>query len=308
LAQVELRQQEACSLSAEPQTIACDDRGQYYHVQVTGAVATALFELRIFRGMSMPPGQEAAPLVFPKNARIEPYTAYLMRGPLATLGAFSFAHTVLPWDLVVGRYCSIAAGLGMFGEQHPTDRATTSAWSYSPQNPVVSLLLDDLGITDFQTYAARQKPPAAIGNDVWIGSNVTLARGITIGDGAIVGAGAVVTRSVEPFCIVGGNPARLIRRRFPDALCDRYLRTQWWNYALAGIRRPAFLNPEQFIVQIEDLAASGRLRPYRPAVLDAPALLGVLEKLREGTWTPPARPTRDVLLGEGSDEAGDVVR
>jgi acetyltransferase-like isoleucine patch superfamily enzyme len=292
----------------EHQAIACEDHGAFYRLQVTAAVAAALFDLRIFRGMSIPPGQEPAPVVFPKNARIEPYTAYLVRGPLATLGAFSYAHTALPWNLVMGRYCSIAADLQMFGEQHPTERATTSVWSYSPENPVVSLILADLGIRDFQTYPAPQKPPATIGHDVWIGANVTLARGITIGDGAIIGAGAVVTRSVEPFCVVGGNPARLIRRRFPDSLCDRYLKAQWWNYALVGIDRPAFLKPEQFIGQIEDLVASGRLRPYRPPVLDAPALLAMLDQLHAGTWTLPPRPSRHDLLGPPNDAAAGAIR
>jgi acetyltransferase-like isoleucine patch superfamily enzyme len=286
-------------LSAEQQTIVCEDLGSCYQLRVTAAVAAAFFDLRIFRGTSLPPAAEHAPILVPKAARIEPYTAYLMRGPLATLGAFSFAHTVLPWNLVVGRYCSIAEGLGMFGEQHPTDRATTSVWSYSPRNPVVALILADLGITDFQTYPYPQKPPAVIGNDVWIGANVTLARGVTIGDGAIVGAGAVVTRSVEPFSVVGGNPARLIRRRFSDALCERYLRVQWWNYALVAINRPAFLDPERFIDQIEDLSASGRLRPYRPPVFDVSALLDMLDLLRSGAWTPPERPTLDDLVVQG---------
>jgi hypothetical protein len=130
---------------------------------------------------------------------------------------------------------------------------------------------------------------------------VTLARGITIGHGAIVGAGSVVTRTVDPFCVVERNPARLIRRRFPDALCERYLRAQWWNYALAGMRRPAFLHPEHFILQVEDLAASGRLRPCVSPVLDAPALLAMPDRLRDGTWTPPPRPRRHDLLAPDSD-------
>jgi acetyltransferase-like isoleucine patch superfamily enzyme len=283
-------------LSTEQQTIVCEDLGPFFRLQVSAAVATALFDLRIFRGTSLPPTAEPAPILVPKTGGIEPYTAYLKHGPLATLGAFSFANTVLPWNLVAGRYCSIAEGLGMFGEQHPTDRATTSVWSYSPRNPVVSLILADLGIADFQTYPYQQKPPPVISNDVWIGANVTLARGITIGDGAIVGAGAVVTRSVEPFSVVGGNPARLIRRRFGDALCERYLRVQWWNYALAAINRPAFLEPERFIDQIEDLSASGRLRPYRPPVFNVSALLDMLDRLRSGAWTPPERPTLDDLV------------
>nr|WP_329255978.1 CatB-related O-acetyltransferase [Actinoallomurus sp. NBC_01490] len=69
-----------------------------------------------------------------------------------------------------------------------------------------------------------------VGNDVWFGYRATIMPGVRIGDGAIVAAGAVVTADVPPYTIVGGNPARPIRRRFDDADIDRLLRAAWWDW------------------------------------------------------------------------------
>ncbi|MCB0625276.1 MAG: CatB-related O-acetyltransferase [Saprospiraceae bacterium] len=69
-----------------------------------------------------------------------------------------------------------------------------------------------------------------IGNDVWIGYKAVILAGVTIGDGAIVGSHAVVTKDVEPYSIVGGNPAREIRKRFPAAQIDLLLQLRWWDW------------------------------------------------------------------------------
>ena len=76
---------------------------------------------------------------------------------------------------------------------------------------------------------AENMPPITIGNDVWIGDSALLLDGIIIGDGAIIAAGAVVTKSVEPYTIVGGIPVREIRKRFPTETVHKLLEFQWWN-------------------------------------------------------------------------------
>ncbi len=74
-----------------------------------------------------------------------------------------------------------------------------------------------------------------IGNDVWIGQNAVILPGVHIGDGAIIGASSVVGRDVEPYAIVVGNPARLVRKRFDDELIALLLRFRWWDKSIEEI-------------------------------------------------------------------------
>ena len=74
-----------------------------------------------------------------------------------------------------------------------------------------------------------------IGNDVWIGQNAVILPGVHIGDGAIVGANSVVGSDIDPYTIVVGNPARILRKRFDDELIDLILRFKWWNRSIEEI-------------------------------------------------------------------------
>ena len=78
-----------------------------------------------------------------------------------------------------------------------------------------------------ESYESRGD--TVIGDGVWIGMRAMLMPGVKIGEGAVIGAGAIVTRDVEPYCVVGGNPARLIRRRFPEAVVERLLRLKLYE-------------------------------------------------------------------------------
>ena len=75
-----------------------------------------------------------------------------------------------------------------------------------------------------------------IGNDVWIGMNAMILSGVKIGDGAVVGAGSVVTKDVEPYAVVAGNPAREIRKRFDDQTISELLKANWWDWDIQKIR------------------------------------------------------------------------
>lgn len=72
-----------------------------------------------------------------------------------------------------------------------------------------------------------RKGNTVMGNDVWIGRNCTIMPGIKIGDGAIIAANSVVIKDVEPYTIVGGNPAKFIKKRFNDELIEVLLKTKW---------------------------------------------------------------------------------
>lgn len=81
----------------------------------------------------------------------------------------------------------------------------------------------------------ESKGDTVIGNDVWLGHESVVMPGVTIGDGSIIGARSVVTKDVPPYSIVGGNPAKIIRKRFPDAVIDKLLSIQWWDWDYATI-------------------------------------------------------------------------
>jgi virginiamycin A acetyltransferase len=82
-----------------------------------------------------------------------------------------------------------------------------------------------------------QKGDINIGNDVWIGYNATIMSGVTIGDGAIIAANSTVIKDVEPYSIVGGNPAKEIKKRFSKAVILKLLELQWWNWDIEKITR-----------------------------------------------------------------------
>ena len=75
------------------------------------------------------------------------------------------------------------------------------------------------------------KGDTVIGNDVWIGQNVTIMPGVIIGDGAIIAANSTVVKSVEPYSIYGGNPAKFIKKRFSDEKIEFLLKLEWWNWS-----------------------------------------------------------------------------
>ena len=81
------------------------------------------------------------------------------------------------------------------------------------------------------------KGDIVIGNDVWIGYEAVVLAGVTIGDGAVIGTRAVVTKDVPPYTIVGGVPAKFIRKRFPQETIDSLLKIKWWNWPEERIRQ-----------------------------------------------------------------------
>lgn len=75
------------------------------------------------------------------------------------------------------------------------------------------------------------KGDTVIGNDVWIGRESVIMPGVKIGDGSIIAAYSIVTKDIEPYSVVGGNPAKFIKKRFDDELIELLLQTRWWDFA-----------------------------------------------------------------------------
>ena len=98
-------------------------------------------------------------------------------------------------------------------------------------------------------YIAANRYQIIIGNDVWIGSDVTILGGVRIGNGAVVGAGAVVTKDVPPYAVVAGNPARIVKFRFPQEIIDKLQEIKWWNWPREKILENVSLmeTPEIFL-------------------------------------------------------------
>ncbi len=131
--------------------------------------------------------------------------------------------------LIIGKFCMIASGVNfiMNGANH----LTKSISSY----PFAIFGNDWKDAMVGKNYPT--KGDTIIGNDVWIGHNVTIMPGIQIGDGAIIATNTTVTKNVEPYTIVGGNPSTLIKKRFTEQEIERLLEIQWWNWDIEKITK-----------------------------------------------------------------------
>lgn len=134
------------------------------------------------------------------------------------------------WCATIGKFANIASSVRINAPNHPTWRATLHHFTYRASDYWPDADMD----TDF--FAWRRENRVTIGHDVWIGHGATILPGVTVGDGAVIGAGAVVSKSVEPYTIVGGVPARIIRRRFPQEIADRFQMLKWWDWDHDSLR------------------------------------------------------------------------
>ena len=143
----------------------------------------------------------------------------------------------------IGRYCSIASEVCTISGRHPT-----SVWVST--SPVFFSNECQCGTSyTSEKLFDESSPKTTIGNDVWIGARATILSGIKIGDGAIIAAGAVVTKDVEPYTIVGGVPAKPIKKRFTDEQIHALMKLKWWDKDEAWLRNHAamFRNIDELI-------------------------------------------------------------
>jgi virginiamycin A acetyltransferase len=126
--------------------------------------------------------------------------------------------------LVIGKFCQFAHGTTFITSTANHPMTGFSTYPFKVFKPETMMAYINLPFKD-----------TVVGNDVWIGHGATIMPGVTIGDGAIIATAAVVTRDVEPYSIVGGNPARVIRKRFPDDVIAELLRVRWWDWEIERI-------------------------------------------------------------------------
>lgn len=143
--------------------------------------------------------------------------------------------------LIIGKFCSIACGAKFLFNS--ANHSLTSLSTYP-----FPIFFEEWGLERAQvTRAWDHKGDIVIGNDVWIGYEAVILAGVTIGDGAIIGTRAVVTKDVPPYTIVGGVPAKPIRKRFPDDTIAALLALRWWDW------------PEERIAAHLDAIQSGQI-------------------------------------------------
>lgn len=131
--------------------------------------------------------------------------------------------------LIIGKFCMIASDVKfiMNGANHLSESISSYPFAIFGNGWENAM--------EGKTYP--NKGDIVIGNDVWIGYNATIMGGVTIGDGAIIATNATVTKDVAPYTIVGGNPAKEIRKRFDEDTVKKLLEMQWWNWDISKITK-----------------------------------------------------------------------
>lgn len=175
------------------------------------------------------------------------YLKNVVKNPNIEIGDYTFYHdtnNLLDFEhnnvlyqyyynqdkLKIGKFCSIATGAKFIfnGANH-----TLKSFSTYP----FPLFSDETQYNPSIVEAWDNKGDIVIGNDVWLGYDSIIMAGVTIGNGAIIGTRALVTKDVEPYTIVGGIPAKPIRKRFDDELIELLQEIQWWNWDIEKINR-----------------------------------------------------------------------
>ena len=156
----------------------------------------------------------------------------------------------------IGRYTSIGPNTRCIFGQHPSHTfVSTHPAFFSLRAQVGFTFVKEQLFKEFPNPVNTNEPyTTQIGNDVWIGANVSIMEGVIIGDGAIVAANALVTKNVPPYYIVGGVPAKTIKKRFNDEHIDFLLRLKWWNKPYSWISKNAnlFTNIEHLFKNFDD--------------------------------------------------------
>lgn len=197
--------------------------------------------------------------LFEENSRLE--SPWIVTDRNLEYAGFIGAHSYINdggyirGAVFIGRYCSIGRRVTIGAGQHLLQGLSTSPYLHGARHRPYS------ETEKLSVRPVKARPPrTVICSDVWIGDGAVVLPGVTIAEGAVVGANAVVTKSVSPYQIVTGIPARPIGRRFSEDLCNQVLMTRWWEYPLMDLRAL----PTQNVFEFLEKASSVLARPIVP--------------------------------------------
>ncbi len=187
-----------------------------------------------------------------QNCSFGRYTEVGARTKLLEVELSDYSYVVNDSDIAyahIGKFCSIAAMTRINPGNHPMHRVSQSHFTYRAG----AYFSGETDEAEF--FAWRRRHRVMIGHDVWVGHGAIILPGRSIGDGAVIAAGAVVTKDVPAYVIVAGNPARLIRQRFPAEIAARIQALAWWDWPHERLRQtlPDFRNlpPLDFLERYE---------------------------------------------------------
>lgn len=148
-------------------------------------------------------------------------------------------------NCTIGSFCSIANNVIIGGAMHPIDWVSTSPAFYEGRDSIKK---------KYALHHRQLDKKTTIGHDVWIGHGAIIKQGVNIGTGAVIGMGSVVTKDIEPYSIVAGNPARVIRMRFSNEVIEGLLESKWWEFDDNKLMEyaPYFKNPVEFLKKIKE--------------------------------------------------------
>ena len=199
-----------------------------------------------------------------RESQLGAYTEVGARTTLLDVAMADYSYVVNDAQITyttIGKFCSIAAMTRINPGNHPMYRASQAHFSYraSAYFPGEN--------DDSEFFEWRREHRVHIGHDVWIGHGAVILPGRSVGTGAVVAAGAIVTKDVPAYTIVAGNPARPIKRRFPEAVTSRLAGLAWWDWDHETLRSalPDFrkLAVEDFLAKYEAAARTARIQTRR---------------------------------------------
>ena len=179
--------------------------------------------------------------IFPNEYKTSCFVKNVVKAPNVQIGDYTYYDdSVAPTDfeknnilfnypefgekLIIGKFCQIASGTKFI--MGPANHRLCSVTTY-PFNVFGGAFTEN---TPDHVSQLPHKGDTVVGNDVWFGRESVIMPGVKIGDGAIIAAYSVVAKDVEPYTLVGGNPAHFIKKRFNDELTELLLKLKWWDF------------------------------------------------------------------------------